>query len=111
MLVLPVFSGIYRWRYRSDLDGLQRVHVLQWTFNARDDFAGTDGAWYLDLYDAASNPLVLGTRISVGRDLWRRYRYRDGMPLGKLHVISRTGGEATSSNLGTDVLVQYERAS
>lgn len=110
-LIFPTFEGVFRWRYKVDFDGDRIERVVVFSFNGRDDFAaGTDGAWYLDLYDAGNTPIVLGTRLSLGRDLWRKYRGRPGMPRGQLQVVSTTGAEPNSTNLGKDVLVQYERA-
>lgn len=44
------------------------------------------GLWYLDIYDAVGTPVVLGLGLSVGVDLLYPYRYRDGVPPGKLFV-------------------------
>lgn len=102
--ILPTVAGLYAFRYAVDLelDGTRRN--LEFKFNPSDRF------WYLDLRDAANQPLVLGMRLSLGRNKWSRYKYRDGVPRGSLDVVDVTGEglEADAGDLGVRVLVQYD---
>jgi hypothetical protein len=110
LVVLPTFAEIWHWRYQIDLDGDGRRFTVEMHFNPRDRTAGTDGAWYMDLLDAAGVALVRGVKLTVGEDKLHRYAYRSGMPSGKLHVRKSQGDtEAGSTDLGRTVLPLWER--
>lgn len=102
--ILPTAAGIYAFRYSVDLelDGTSRT--LEFKFNP------ADGFWYLDLRNAANEPLVLGMRLALGKNKWKRYKYMDGVPKGSLDVVdvSGEGREAGADDLGVRVLVQYD---
>lgn len=105
-LFLPLFAGVYHYGYGFEFDP-GRKHIVEFHFNPRDD--EPLGSWRIDLYDAARVPLVLGTKLARGRDLWKRYRYKAGMPRGELYVVAvdASGGEAGQDDLGVRVLVKY----
>lgn len=102
--ILPTIAGIYAFRYAVDIERDGTTRRLEFKFNPADRF------WYLDLRDSANRPLVLGMRLSLGRDKWRRYKYRDGVPRGRLDVVDVTGEgvEAGADDLGVRVLVRYD---
>lgn len=111
-VILPTFvdQGHYHWQYSIDLDARGSLHRLACHFERLDNLSpGTDGAWYLDTFDAAGDPLLLGLRLTLGRDKYAPYRYRPGMPQGQLHVIDTTGAglQASSTDLGSRVVLQY----
>jgi len=49
-----------------------------------------DGRWYLDLFDDAGAPIVLGIGLATGLDLLYPYRYLD-VPAGILFVNDLAG--------------------
>lgn len=107
--ILPTFVGLYHFRYQVDLDNDGTRYTLEFHFNVRDVLAGNNGAWWIDLFDARGQALVVGRKLALGADLWGRYRYRENMPAGRLDVVDVTGAhvEPGADDLGTRVLVQY----
>ena len=55
--------------------------------------------WYLDLYDSADNPLVLGIGLATGIDILYPYRALE-VPAGKLFV-NPTGGVSVDPTVNT----------
>lgn len=109
--ILPTFSGLYHYEYRIDLDRNNTLYRLAFHFVPGDRQAGAGvGAWYVDLHDAADVPLVRGVRLSLGRDKWKPYRYRAGMPAAKLNVVDSTGlgQEPGKDDLGARVLLEID---
>lgn len=110
---LPTFAGLYHYGYAIDLDQNGTTFRVELHHNPKDVTGTTDGAWWIDLRKADGTPLVLGLKLSLGRNKLRRYRYRDGMPLGDLHVVDSSGFdvEPGRDELGARVVLQYETGS
>jgi hypothetical protein len=104
--ILPTVAGLFHFRYRIDLDQNGTEFVLEYHFNPRDH----GGRWRISLLNAAEQPLVMGRKLTLQRDLWRRFRYRSGMPKGRLEVVDveGTGVQAGQDDLGRRVLVRYD---
>jgi hypothetical protein len=108
--VLPTFAGLYHYGYLVDLDrdGVRRRVEIR--HNPRDTQGTTDGAWYLDLLSIDGTALVRGVKLALGRNKLARYKYREGMPAGDLHVVdsSGQGHECGRDELGARVVLQWE---
>lgn len=107
---LPIFAGVFHYGYRIDLDGDGLVRRIEFHFNPRDVTGTHDGAWSMDLLRSDGTALVRGLKLSLGRNKLRRFRYRDGMPAGDIHVVDSSGFdiEPGRDDFGTRVVVQYE---
>jgi hypothetical protein len=71
-----------------------------------------DGAWYLDLYDADEEPLILGLGLVTGLDLLFPYRYL-AVPAGVLFINPLTGDSVDpglTSFTDKDVALYYQTA-
>lgn len=53
-----------------DIDLGDATYHLRFTYNK------IAGAWYLDVYDADGNPLVLGTPLVTGANILDQYLYK-----------------------------------
>lgn len=58
-------------------------------------------AWFLDLYDASEEPIVLGVKVVSGNLLWR-HRYLPNLPTGSLWCMQfeNTSDPIGERNLG-----------
>lgn len=109
---LPTFSGLYHYGYAIDLDSNGITRRLDFHFNPKDVTGTTDGAWWLDIFRADGTALITGLKLALGRNKLARFAYRDGMPLGDIHVVDSSGFdiEPGRDELGARVVVQYETA-
>ena len=86
--------------YTVDLGEVEYTYTL--TYQERQD------AWYLDLYDADGESLLLGKRLTVNTaPLWR---YRgDSMPAGQIVVVDTSGADSdpTYEDLGHRVRLAW----
>lgn len=105
---LPVFAGIYWWRYPIDLDEDGRDFTL--TFHHCGAEVG--GSWWLDIADATGTTLIAGLKLSLGRDKLRRYQHDPRFPRGVLAVVDTDGSglDPGPTDLGTRVVVTYALA-
>ena len=82
------------------LDG-QRYR-FDFRYNKRDD------SWYMSLFDANDDPLVLGIALALGLDLLFPYRYK-AVPPGPLFVedLSRTDTECGLDGFDSRCVLLY----
>jgi len=66
----------------------QRVNLDGQDFNLNFRWSTRAERWYLDLYDSAGEPLVLGMKLVCGWPVTRYYHGRAGMPAGDFWVLA-----------------------
>jgi hypothetical protein len=83
ILNIPIKRDAASWTQRMTLDGLS--YTLDFAWNGR------DGAWYLGIYDAIGEPLLLSRKIVTNRPLLKRMRFIAGLPAGELFASDPAG--------------------
>lgn len=83
-LKLPCANSLPWYNFTLSLSGARYIFEMQ--FNTRSD------RYYLSLYDAGGQVIVLGVPLLTGRALLDQYRTRP-VPPGSLFVVDTTGQE------------------
>jgi hypothetical protein len=91
---------LYVYDYTTTLDEV--TYRLRLTWKTRQE------GWYLDLYDADENALLLGKRLAGDTPLLQRYQI-SGLPPWEIMVVDTEGGgiEPTFESLGKRHLLYY----
>ena len=94
MIILATEQGASSYVMRATLDGVSYGVELNWN--------GRVGAWYLSLYDAAGEPLLLSRKVVTNMPLLHRFKFLTGMPAGDLIAVdpSETIAYAGYTELG-----------
>ena|ERR1039457_2886039 len=83
MQALPTLTdGSGNYSFHTQLDGT--TFQFQFYWNDR------QGAWFFNLLDAASNPLIMGRKIVLNLGMIGRFQI-PGQPLGELIVLNISG--------------------
>ncbi|TPV96234.1 MAG: hypothetical protein B7733_05860 [Myxococcales bacterium FL481] len=108
---MPLFPALSHYRYKLVIDPAIGQSVVEIHWSPADTTAGTDGAWHMNLLTPGGDPLVMGIKLALGKDLLARYQYDSRVPKVKLNVVETggTGQEAGRDDLKSRVLVQFER--
>jgi hypothetical protein len=102
MTLLPTLTdGTAVYTFQTSLDSVAFQLDLEW--NDR------ELAWYLNLYDANLNPLVMGRKVVLGIPLLGRFQGIAGLPPGDLIAFdtSNTDNPPGLLDLGDRVVLLY----
>jgi hypothetical protein len=99
ILVIPTPSDVDSFTQLTSLDGASFELRFRWNPRA--------AGWFLDVFDAGGEAIVLGVRIVVSWPLLRRVTHA-GRPAGEIMAVDTTGGgDPGRDDLGSRVVLKY----
>jgi hypothetical protein len=108
--ILPFSSSNPINKFSTVIDG--QLYGFRARWNSRDTFDPTTntetGAWYVDVADAAGDPIATGIKVTLGTVLGRQFNlplFRTGALVAA--DLSGEGRNPTLDDLGTRVVVMW----
>ena len=101
MLLIPVLKDTAFWTQRTTLEGTDYLLSFAWNEIAE--------AWFVELLDTDSTPLVGPLKLVANRPLWLRHHYLGTIPPGELFAFDPTNtvDAPDYEELGTAVELFY----
>lgn len=100
---IPTDSENASFKIRTDLEGATYVLHLHWNGRAE--------RWFLSIFDADEQPILMGVPLNINMDVWGRFRL-SALPPGILMLYDTTGRneEAGRDDLGGKAVLIYREA-
>lgn len=83
---VPTMQGAAAYDQRMVLDGVSYTLNLNWN--------GRVGAWYLSIYSAADEPLLLSRKLATNSPILARFRFVEGLPPGEFFAVDASNSIA-----------------
>lgn len=100
-VIIPVFPNEPLYNEKVRLEGSDYIFRFDW--------AGREDRYYMSIYDASNNPLLLGVKVIANWSLLENHAFNANLPPGTLMAIDTESGGSPPvyEDFGTRVRLFY----